>query len=101
MSATTAIKDRERMTDHVADVMQENWRSYSIDTLLCHPIEAIEMGIEVAQRSGRVSAARAKKLRAAVESLGEAFGPEVDALNEICRTAMGARKAGELKRDRH
>lgn len=94
------IKDKPSMTDHIADAMHENWPSYSIDSLLCHPVEAMEMAIEVAMRSERVNATRVKQMRRALDAFGKSFGHELDAVNEICRAGMTARKAGELKRDR-
>jgi hypothetical protein len=94
------IKDRKSVTDHVADVMHARWKAWSIDTLLCHPIEAIEMALDVAVRAGRISDRQARSIFKTIAALNE-HGDAVDTINEICRTALSSRKRGDLKRDRH
>lgn len=74
------ITDRDTITDTVAVVMSEEYRSTSIDTLLTRPHDAIAMATAVCRRLGK----RASK----------------EQINEICRAALAARKRGDLKRDR-
>lgn len=78
---STEIKDRQRTTDAIADVMHERWPSWTIDTLLCHPFDAIDMAREVCARLSR----KATK----------------EQINEICRIALSSRKRGDLRRDVH
>lgn len=73
------IKDRQRTTDVIADVMHANWPSWTIDTLLCHPHDAIWMAQQVCNRLSRKATRRE--------------------INEICRIALSSRKRGDLRRD--
>lgn len=94
------IRDRGTITDHVAEWMHHRCPSFSIDTLLCHPDLAMEMGIDVAETAGRISAAQGKRLRRALRSLFEQQAT-ADVVHEICRTALSSRKRGDLRRDAH
>jgi hypothetical protein len=81
MSKANAIKDRKTVADHVSDAMHRHWPSWSIDTLLTHPHEAIEMATLV---------------------LGKLKRPTTrENVHEVCRAALSSRKRGDLKRDRH
>ena len=80
-SGADRIRDRERVTDMIVDVMHDNFRDMSIDTLLTWPTKAIEMAKLVCKRLG--------------------CNATEDKIHEICRTAMSSRKRGDLKKDRY
>jgi hypothetical protein len=101
VASAKEIKDRQRIADHVADWMQANTPSFSIDTLVCRPLDALRMGAEVAAKSGRISDRAARKIVRVINSLVKAEPNAIDEAEEICRCAMSSRKRGELKRDRH
>lgn len=80
MSQATPIKDRERMTDQIAEVMHQQCPSWTIDTLLTWPDKAQAMARAVLKRLGR---------RATSETI-----------HEVLRCALSSRKRGDLRRDR-
>lgn len=99
--AATEIRDRKSVADHVAGYMQNVCPSFSIDGLLCRPLEAIEMAVTVSHAAGRISAAAAGRIRRAVRDAAKADADAVEAINEVCRAALSSRKRGELRRDRY
>jgi len=104
MAKAPEIKDREAITDHICTVMHDQYRDTSIDVLLTHPVDAIEMAIEVGARAGRINKAAAKEWRRKLKDLRLSDVPSatgtIDTVNEILRAAIAARKRGDLKRDR-
>lgn len=73
------ITNRELMTDTITQVMQALYPSWSIDTLLTWPHDAIKM-------------ARAVCAEMSIK-------PTPRQIHEVCRSALAARKRGDLKRD--
>jgi hypothetical protein len=69
--------DRSEIIDTVADVMAQSYRAWSIDQILTHPHDAIDMSTIVLRR-----------LKRTVNN---------DSIHDICRIALGARKAGRLR----
>lgn len=95
------IRDRQSIADHVAGYMQNVCPSFSIDTLLTRPLDAIEMAVTVAHAAGRISGASAGRLRRAIRQIVEQDGAAVEAIYEVCRAALASRKRGDLRRDRY
>lgn len=81
MPNANTIRDRQRTTDVIAEVMHEQCPSWSIDTLLTHPHDAIRVAREACRRLQR------KATR--------------EAIHDICRCALSSRKRGDLRRDVH
>jgi len=79
MPRTDLIKDRDTITDHVAKWMHDHFRDASIDKLLTWPDKATAMAKYVC-----------KKLQRKATS---------EAIHEVLRAALAARKAGDLKKD--
>jgi hypothetical protein len=97
MPRADQIRDREALTDHIADVMHARCPAFTVDALLAHPLEALVVAIDVADRAGRVNRTKA---RAALKALGEfeqLHGACLEPANEVCRCALSARKRGALK----
>lgn len=95
--AAKTIKDSASITDHVADWVYNNCPSLSVDSLLCRPIDAMQMALDVAALSGKLTAAQAKQIAKHVAAL-QAMEVEMDVLDEICRTALNSRKRGEFRK---
>lgn len=95
--AGQSIKDRGVITDHIADWVYRNCPSWTVDTLLCRPIDAMQMSLDVAFMVGRIKPAAAKKIASAIKQM-KSLETEMDVLDEICRTALASRKRGEFRR---
>jgi len=70
------IRDAQMLADTACDVMHEMFRSWSVDELLVHPEDAIELCDVVRRKAGRKASNY-----------------------EICKALLNARKRGYLGRD--
>lgn len=94
------ISNREAITDAVCEVMQASYRDQSIDALVCRPFDAIAMAVRVAVKTGTCKRDDAKAFMSLLDDATNGH-PLVPKLNEICRTAMSARKRGDLRTDKY
>lgn len=99
MAKSKQIDNRDTLTDHVCEYMQDNCRAMTIDTLLTRPADAIQMGLSVATKSGKISMKTAKFIAARLKEIVEHDPKAIDEIDEVCRCALAARKRGDLKRD--
>lgn len=95
--AAKTIKDRASTTDMIADWIYNNCPSWTVDTLLTRPIDAMRMSLEVAANSGRLTPGAARLIAKHVKELAK-LEAEMDVLDEVCRTALASRKRGEFRR---
>ena len=95
-----AIRNREAITDAVQVVMHDCYRDQSIDSLMCRPLDALAMAVKVAVKTGSCTRDAGKQFMALLDDASNAH-PLVPKLNEICRTALSARKRGDLRTDKY
>lgn len=97
MPRANEIHDRAALTDHICDVMQEAYRSTTIDTLLTHPLDAVRMALQVGVKSGRFPNAAARRVERSLQAIETDAAHAVPAINEILRCALSSRKRGEFR----
>jgi hypothetical protein len=96
------LVNREQITDAVCAVMHQRYRDASIDQLLCQPIQAALMAIEVARRTEAITKKDAERLWDGLLGVIENGPKGIErTLNNICRTALASRKRGDLRKDRY
>lgn len=100
-TAKKEIRDRNALTDHIASVMHEQCPSWSVDTLMAHPIDMLAATTEIGRRASKFTdRKRMKRFAGRIAALAEEFGPEIDVTQEIGRVMINARKRGQLRRDK-
>lgn len=97
MPAAKQIHDRGGLTDHIADYVYRCCPSWSIDTLLSRPSDALQMGVSVALAAGRLKDRDAVPLLKLIAAIQEKHAPALEIVDEVCRTALSSRKRGEFK----
>jgi hypothetical protein len=78
-AAHAVQKSNAAIADHVMDWMANNCPSWTVDSLLTHPIRAAEMAGDVCRKLHR--------------------RPTPENLHEVCRVGLNARKRGDIRRD--
>ena len=91
------IKDRNALNDRICDWIYRNTPSLTVDALLCRPLDAIRMGVEVGMLHGRIETKPGKRILRALDGVVNCAGMEIDAVDEICRAALCARKNGRIR----
>lgn len=84
--------------DLIADYMHAHHPSWSIDTLLAHPTDALAFGLQVAVELQKIKPAEAAKIEKLIGTLNDSHGHAVSAIQSVCLAAINLRKRGHFNR---
>lgn len=101
ISKTSNGHPPKSLLEEVAQWMIETSPTLSVDVLLTRPLDAISMALNVGARLKRIPDDLASSLNVTLRDLRRHHASSVEAINEICRAAMNARKRGLLKPQAH
>lgn len=85
----------EVQQDIMAEYLHANHPSWSVDTLLAHPTDALAFGLHVAARLQKISDAQARKLGKLIAELNE-YGEAITEIQRACLAAINLRKRGKF-----
>jgi hypothetical protein len=84
--------------DLIAEYIHAHHPSWSIDTLLAHPTDALAFGLCVTESLQKINPKEAAKIRRIIRELNDAHGPAVSAIQSVCLAAINLRKRGHFNR---
>lgn len=98
MPRVNATEQPALQADLIADYIHANHPSWSIDTLLAHPTDALAFGLSVAVALQKIRPAEAAKIERLIGQLNEQHGAAVSAIQSVCLAAINLRKRGHFNR---
>jgi hypothetical protein len=86
----------EVQQDIMAEYLHEHHPSWSVDTLLAHPTDALAFGLHVAARLQKISDREARAICKLIGTLNEDHSQAITEIQRACLTAINLRKRGEF-----
>jgi hypothetical protein len=87
----------KRTIDDVREWMHLHCPELGVDALLCHPFDALAMGLSIGRKREWIDEPTHAAIVDALTALRKQFPSAIGAIDEVCRAAMNGRKRRLLK----